>query len=105
MNCGAKVPAGVLFRFEFARRRVESLRASRGLLSWPSDWLRTCAMAGDGCSAMGDGMSADFGRGDSGAGTAAGAGDDEFLAKGLFRHRGPFGAGALMVVLICGWVG
>lgn len=54
-----------------------------------------------GClSASGEGMRADFGRGESGAG--AGDGKAEFLAKGLFRHRGPFGAGALMVLLVCG---
>lgn len=62
-------------------------------------------MAAGGCSAMGDGMRADLGRGESGAGTAAGDGEAEFLAKGLFRHRGPLGAGALMVLFICRWVG
>jgi hypothetical protein len=42
-------------------------------------------------------------RGFSGAGADAGKGDCEFLANGLFRHRGPLGAGALMVVLYL-WV-
>ena len=102
MNCGAKVPAGVLLRFELARRRVESLRPSSGLLSWLRDWLRTCVMAWDGWSASGDETRADLGLGASGAGTAACEGEEEFLAKGLFRHRGPVGAGALMAVLICG---
>ena len=102
MNCGAKVPAGVLLRFELARNRVESLRPNSGLLSWVRDWLRACVMACDGCSASGDETRADLGRGESGAGTAAGEGEDAFLAKGLLRHRGPVGAGALMAVLICG---
>jgi hypothetical protein len=48
-------------------------------------------------------MRADLGRGFSGAGADAGDGDCEFLANGLFRHRGPLGAGALMVVLYL-WV-
>lgn len=56
------------------------------------------------CSVMGDASSADFGRGANGAGEV-GDGDAEFLAKGLFRHRGPFGAGALMVVLYMGMSG
>lgn len=60
-------------------------------------------MAWDGWSASGDETRADLGLGASGAGTAAGEGEGEeaFLAKGLFRHRGPVGAGALMAVLIC----
>lgn len=51
-----------------------------------------------GCaSGDGDEIKVDFGRIERGAG--AGDGDCEFLAKGLFRHRGPLGAGALIVLL------
>ena len=61
MNWGANVPAGVLFRFESERNRVESLRPMPGLLSWTSDWFRAWAMTGCG-SASGEDSRADLGR-------------------------------------------
>lgn len=96
MNCGAKVPAGVLFLCELERSLVEPVRAKAGLLSCESDWFRVWTMACGG-SASGEETRVDFGRVEAGVGP--GEGDGELLAKGLLRHRGPFCAGALMVLL------
>jgi hypothetical protein len=96
INWGANVPAGVLMRFELERKRVESLR-HRGVLSCVNDWWRAwpILLLSLSDSDSGDEMRPDLGRGRLGVGP--GNGVAEFLAKGLFRHRGPVGAGALML--------
>lgn len=81
MNCGAKVPIGVLLRVEFDRNRVVSFRPS-GLLSCVNDGFRMCAILGS-VSASGDETRLDFGRV---AGVGPGDGDAVFLAKGLCRE-------------------
>lgn len=98
MKGGAKVPAGVLFRVELDRIRVEPLRP-RGAWSCERDWFRACAiLLGD--SASGEETRSDFGR--DGLGVGPGEGEVGFRAKGLLRHRGPLGAGALMVSVVAG---
>jgi hypothetical protein len=83
MNCGAKVPIGVLLRVEFDRNRVVPLRPGSGLLSCVSDWFRRCAAILGSVSASGDETRPDFGRV---AGVGPGDGDAVFLAKGLCRE-------------------
>jgi len=102
MNWGAKVPTGVLFRFELERRRAESLRPSMEplrLVRLVRERLRRWPMAGS-ASARGEEKRADLGRL---AVSVPGGGVDVFLAKGLLRElraKGrPLGAGALMVVV------
>lgn len=100
MNGGANVPAGVPMRLEFDRRRAESLRL-RGDASCGRDWFRECPMLlGDSGSDNEVETSVDFGRAREGGGPAEGE-VEEFRVKGLGRHRGPLGAGALMASVLC----
>jgi hypothetical protein len=61
MNCGANVPAGVLFRVELDRNRAESLRPSNGAASCVRDWLRRWPILGS-ASKSGDETRAETGR-------------------------------------------
>lgn len=87
MNCGANVPAGVLFRTEPVRFRPDiDIRRS------DTELLRACPI---GIGGSGDCMTLDFDRAWPGGGPGDGVSSLPF-PNGLFRHRGPFCACELM---------